>query len=345
MSGPGRARSWLHATGRDPVASRVERHSRATSPASRERPGRARPRDLVASPLVSVSADLVANGVWRRRCSSPLEVSAAIVGAGVVVLQLDSIVVVGDTGHMSYPGGKCGSGVYQAIINQMPPHLQYIEPFLGGGAVMRHKRPARMNVGWDLDPDVVVRAADLVGRGEWFLGGPGVVVDHGRCRPRADIRCADAVEQLSMWRWSTDTLVYCDPPYLMSTRRRHRPLYRCELSEEGHRALLRVLLRQQCRVMVSGYASEMYNRALSAWRVVRYWTTNRAGARVEELLWCNFPEPEELHDYRYVGRDYRERERIRRRCSRWVTMLQGMTMLERRALLSTVHELRVRGEL
>jgi hypothetical protein len=31
---------------------------------------------------------------------------------------------------MSYPGGKGGSGVYQTIINQQPPHEVYIEPFL-----------------------------------------------------------------------------------------------------------------------------------------------------------------------------------------------------------------------
>jgi hypothetical protein len=34
---------------------------------------------------------------------------------------------------MTYPGGKGGAGVYQMIINQIPPHRVYIEPFLGGG--------------------------------------------------------------------------------------------------------------------------------------------------------------------------------------------------------------------
>lgn len=32
----------------------------------------------------------------------------------------------------SYPGGKSGAGVYQAIINQLPPHSTYVELFLGG---------------------------------------------------------------------------------------------------------------------------------------------------------------------------------------------------------------------
>jgi site-specific DNA-adenine methylase len=46
---------------------------------------------------------------------------------------------------LSYPGGKGGAGVYQAIINQMPPHEVYIEPFLGAGSVLRTKRPAALN--------------------------------------------------------------------------------------------------------------------------------------------------------------------------------------------------------
>lgn len=42
---------------------------------------------------------------------------------------------------MSYPGGKGGAGVVQRIINLMPPHRVYLEPFLGGAAVMRARAP------------------------------------------------------------------------------------------------------------------------------------------------------------------------------------------------------------
>jgi len=36
---------------------------------------------------------------------------------------------------MKYPGGKNSAGTYQRIINQIPPHNVYIEPFAESAAV------------------------------------------------------------------------------------------------------------------------------------------------------------------------------------------------------------------
>ncbi|MCY4239930.1 MAG: hypothetical protein OXC93_16555 [Rhodospirillaceae bacterium] len=47
-------------------------------------------------------------------------------------------------------GSKATSSLSQAIIAAMPPHDVYIEPFLGGGAIMKRKPPAIRNIGIDL---------------------------------------------------------------------------------------------------------------------------------------------------------------------------------------------------
>ena len=65
---------------------------------------------------------------------------------------------------MTYPGGKNGAGIYQRIINHMPPHRVYIEPFLGSGAVMRHKRPAERNIGIDRCPEALSLCLDKAGK-------------------------------------------------------------------------------------------------------------------------------------------------------------------------------------
>src|SRR5436309_15931595 len=101
--------------------------------------------------------------------------------------------------HMRYPGGK--GKVYQHIINVLPPHITYIETHLGGGAVLRHKRLAQTNIGVDRDP-IVIRG--------WRRQFPFL----------AEFIEADAVDFLRSRRFVGDEVVYCDPPYLPSTRRR-----------------------------------------------------------------------------------------------------------------------------
>ena len=53
---------------------------------------------------------------------------------------------------MPYPGGKSGSGVYQQIINQIPPHHTYIEAFAGDATIARLKAPSIETILIEKDP-------------------------------------------------------------------------------------------------------------------------------------------------------------------------------------------------
>lgn len=52
----------------------------------------------------------------------------------------------------------------------------------------------------------------------------------------------------------------------------------------------------------------------------------------------HFPPPVALHDYRYLGVTFRERERIKRKKQRWTDRLHRLPLLERQALLSAIEE-------
>lgn len=59
-------------------------------------------------------------------------------------------------------------------------------------------------------------------------------------------------------------------------------------------------------------------------------------ARGEEWVWFNYPVPTALHDYSFLGADFRERERIKRKKLRWTNRLRRLDLMERRALLSVI---------
>ena len=91
-------------------------------------------------------------------------------------------------------------------------------------------------------------------------------------------------------------------------------------------------------VMISGYQSDLYCQALKKWQTTSFQAKTRQGVATE-WVWFNYPPPVELHDYRYLGDTFRERERIKRKTNRWVDRLQSMPVLERQALLAAISNL------
>jgi DNA adenine methylase len=207
---------------------------------------------------------------------------------------------------MRCPGGK--GKLYHRLISLMPPHSTYIEAFAGGASILRHKRPAQLSIAVDRDLDHLAH---------WSKSRP----------PGALLVCADALEFLASYAFQGDELVYCDPPYLPSSRRRRR-IYKFELSEEQHSQLLALLQSLSCRVMVSGYSSELYSACLGGWTCETFQVRTHA-SWATECVWFNFPRPEILHDARFLGDDFRQRHTVRRRLSRLQRRLRSLSTAEK----------------
>ena len=210
---------------------------------------------------------------------------------------------------MRYAGGK--GKCYHEIINLLPPHSTYIETHLGGGAVLRHKKSALHNVGVDIDPEVIQ---------EWRKTFPRLAIYKNQ----------DAFQFLKDYAFTGDELVYCDPPYLASTRKRPR-VYRFDYSEEDHIKLLSILKKLPCKVVISGYPSSLYEDHLSDWQRHRFQSKAHDGMRTE-TLWFNFDRPSELHEYQHLGNDFRERQTIKRRLDRLKRRIGRLSEAERNAI-------------
>ncbi len=216
---------------------------------------------------------------------------------------------------MRYSGGK--GKCYQRLINLMPPHQTYIESHLGGGAVMRNKKTAQRSIGVDLDERVIDR---------WRIEQPDA----------CELHQVDAVAFLESFPFAGDELVYVDPPYVPETRRRSR-VYRCDYTDDDHLRLLRCLMSLPCNVMLSGYDNELYNRELAGWRKVSFPAKTHVDVR-EEVVWMNFEAPSRLHDARYRGETFRDRQTIQRRQARLRSRIEAMDPLERDELLQWMQE-------
>jgi DNA adenine methylase len=212
----------------------------------------------------------------------------------------------------NYFGSKATSGLCQPIIAMMPPHDTYIETHLGGGAIMRRKPPALRNIAIDLD-----------------------------LKPLAAFDCDYPVEKvhgcahqfLSGYDYSGRELVYCDPPYLHSTRTSTRR-YRYEYEEQDHVKLLELLKGLPCPVILSGYPSSLYDELLPDWRVLELQVMNQGGVRTEKL-WFNFT-PDRVHWPRFAGKNFTDRQRIKRKAETWGKRYQALPPAERLAVLSSM---------
>lgn len=99
------------------------------------------------------------------------------------------------------------------------------------------------------------------------------------------IESLDAIELIK--RYDTkDVFIYCDPPYLTSTRKSN--LYKFEMTEQEHVDLLNLLKKHPGKVMISGYDNDLYNSILVGWHKEYKKTLAEQGLKRTECLWMNY---------------------------------------------------------
>jgi DNA adenine methylase len=84
-----------------------------------------------------------------------------------------------------------------------------------------------------------------------------------------------------------ETLFYLDPPYVKSTRPNSGLMYPQEMNEADHIEMLQMLRTRKGMIVLSGYASTLYDDHLQGWmKVVKTATAQNGKGRVE-CLWLS----------------------------------------------------------
>lgn len=220
-----------------------------------------------------------------------------------------------------YKGGKNGSGVYQTVINRIPAHEVYIEPFAGSAAIYRRKKPAASSLLVERDPEQAAKLAVLVSAS-------------------TTVMCGDGIKSLESASGS-GVFIYLDPPYLHATRK-DLSLYRFEWSEAEHHhlvaSLLPALTDRGVRWMLSGYRHPLYDDAgrVHGWHSHDFTAMTRRGPATE-TIWMNYdPARSSIAESTYAGLDFRDRERVKRKAERWAIKFRQLPRYEQLAILDKI---------
>jgi DNA adenine methylase len=259
---------------------------------------------------------------------------------------------------LRYFGGKWAIAPW--IIQNMPPHRIYVEPFGGAASVLLRKPCSKIEVYNDADDEIVgifrvlqdpIQCRALVrllkrtpySRREFELafqatddpliraqraivraylsfhhtalfnprkttfacsrhrsnkGGGSKMSEWGNyprhlvavCRRSRNvlIEHGDALDVIRL-QDTADALFFVDPPYVHETRDKSAR-YRHELTDAQHVELLTVLKSVRGRVMIAGYASDLYDDLLSGWtrRTRAHYAASGSGTQPRtEVLWIS----------------------------------------------------------
>lgn len=92
-------------------------------------------------------------------------------------------------------------------------------------------------------------------------------------------------------------MLYLDPSYLDTEDEKKNlgTVYKESFSYEDHETLLKAIYKAKCKILISNYDTELYNKYLSeknGWRKVEFQTTTSVGGKKDnkriEVLWYNY---------------------------------------------------------
>ena len=222
-----------------------------------------------------------------------------------------------------YPGNKKIEGVYQKIISLIPPCKYFVEGFAGSASISRIIKkhiPAHI---------VILNDIDYTTHGLLSLGAHSYICHY------------DIITFLRLFLSMPDLskcIFFFDPPYLHSTRPSNTAIYNYEMSIESHSSFLSFILDFPARCILIHPTCEMYDDFLSHWNKsnlsIRY--HNKTSL---ETIYYNFPHPTNLLIDQFTGKNFTDRQRIKRKAARIVKKISSLPPLERSYILNKIKTL------
>lgn len=136
-------------------------------------------------------------------------------------------------------------------------------------------------VGWKND---VQGRESMYALWNWYRLPDWIIEAAERLR-KVQIENRPALEVIKRFNYE-NVFMYIDPPYLLGTRSGKQ--YKHEMTDTDHEELLKELLQNKAKIMISGYESDMYNEYLKDWTKMYFNSCAEHGKPRREVVWMNY---------------------------------------------------------
>lgn len=272
-----------------------------------------------------------------------------------------------------YTGNKGIDGLWQWIINRIPPHKVYYELFAGSATIARALPAHSHKTLVDIDPGTVKMLQKELGSSTVksicadalqllsTVGTMAACTDNNNCTGQLGsvktkvtvppamfvsnsmVRTAQnncTSEQIHLTVPDRHIMIYADPPYRFINRRGKRNLYKYEMTDEQHLQFVIACSTVNANCMISHPENDMYDKHLHGWTKEKF-TVSYHGHVTQECIYYNYPKPSVLQTYDYVGSDCWDRQRVKRKIERLARKLADLPALERNAVIArAIHQIR-----
>lgn len=222
--------------------------------------------------------------------------------------------------EIKYTGHKNINGVYQAIINEIPIITDFYELFCGSCHLSKILLSITTQVNYHIN-DLSSGVIDKYN----FTSAITTTFD-----------AIDIINNINDYEGS-NKLIFLDPPYIHASRPNNTNIYEFEMSDLQHLKLFQSIIAANVKIILIHPKGYLYDELINlGWRYkevsIRY--HNKTSI---ERIYMNYEVPSNLLTYQFLGFNFTDRQRIKRKCIRFSQKLLLLPVLERLAIIEYIN--------
>ena len=139
--------------------------------------------------------------------------------------------------------------------------------------------------------------------------------------------------------FTADDFLFCDPPYMFSTRLSGQKYYKHEFTENDHILFLNLIKDIPAKILITHPKNELYTSMLPGWNCVEFSYQTRNGTFTDAIYFNYASGDIELLTYDYLGKDFIDRQRIKRKNKNLIKKIKNLSFHERMMLYEKLNQL------